>query len=179
MAAGKRVVIGRLAPVINWVLFLGLTGLVALLLWMAFARGYYRPRHEGVQYGVAYFLPLLIPLGWFVSFYALRVFALLFDGAAALYVRDGRLFQLFDLPKGLPLEEIARVAVGPEKAFIGIAGSLYVEAKDGRQFAFDALLYRDTAEAMAVALKAELERQGHNVGPVTHINDADAPAERG
>lgn len=179
MAAGERVVIGRLAPVINWVLFLGLTWLVALLLWMAFVRGYHHPRYEGVRYGVAYFLPLLIPLGWFVSFYALRVFALVFDGGAALYVRDGRLFQIFDLPKGLPVEEIARVAVGPEKAFIGIAGSLYVEAKDGRQFAFDALLYRDTAEAMAVALKAELKRQAHDVGPITHINDADAPVEGG
>lgn len=178
MAAGERVVIGRVAPVTTWLIVLGSMALVALLLWMALLRGYYHPRREGLQFGVLYFLPVLIPLISVIAFFGHRIFALLFRRGAALYIEGGLLLNPPRVAKGIPLEDISRIAVGPDQIFVGIAANFGIVTHQGREVWFAAPFYRETAEAMAIALKEELKRRGLQIGPIAHEWDSD-PSPQG
>ncbi|MFN3582746.1 hypothetical protein [Phenylobacterium sp.] len=179
MAVGERVVIGRVAPVTTWLILLSSIALVALLLWMALVRGYYHPRYEGRQLGVLYFLPVLIPLGGVIGFFGHRIFALLFRRGAALYIDGGVLLNPPRTSKGVPLEDISRITVDPDQIFVGIAASFAIVTRQGQEFSFAALFYRETAEAMAIALKEELKRRGLQVGPIVHEWDTGPTPQSG
>lgn len=178
MAGGEQIVIARLSPIGTGLFFLGVSAFLGLILWMALVHGYYAPRRDGLQFGLGPLLPLLIPLGVLLWLGVLRVISVLFRGAAALCIQDDALVELVDQRRRIPLSEISRIGVGPDTVFVGIAASFVVERKGGRRSWFGSA-YREPAEAIVIALKAELKRRGHEIGPITHINDADAPPEGG
>jgi hypothetical protein len=66
--------------------------------------------------GIGYFIPIVIPLGYFVLGLGLGVGNLIFRGGVALYVRDGRLIFLFESYRSISLDEIKSIKLEPEGA---------------------------------------------------------------
>jgi len=128
-----------------------LVAFLALLLWMAFAHGYYRPRREGLQFGVGPLLPVLIPCASLLVMSLRHVAQVLFRGRVGLWVRDGR---LHFVDGSISLGEVASVAIHLDRMFADHPGRMVFKLKDGRRKGTDTLLYRTSAQEMAARLEA-------------------------
>ncbi|MBX3483072.1 hypothetical protein [Phenylobacterium sp.] len=126
MAREPHIVIGNLsAPRILALYLLGI-GLIALMLWLALVRGYYRPRYDELQFGVGYFLPVILGIGCFLTLGLPLVARVLFGGARGLEIRDGR---LVEVGWSVGLGDIERIETGPEGLFEGLPRSLEIMLK--------------------------------------------------
>lgn len=149
--AGERAVIGRLStlrivgPPLIVVAFMG------LLLWMAFVRGYYRPHREGLQFGVGYFLPILIPCAVILAGWRHQLRQLLFRGGAGIWIADGR---LHFMDGALRVEDIEALVVRYDRSTKGTPSALVFELKDGRRRRVSTWPFRTLVTEMTTKLEA-------------------------